>query len=80
MDNSAKEIINQILRETPSDQPFSIESFSREYLRRKEGLGWQGVFEVELWGMLEGYLKENGLIKEYGKTTLYWLGDAAKNL
>lgn len=80
MDSAAKEIINQILKETPKDQPFSIEAFSREYLRRKEGLGWQGVFEVELWGLLEDYLKENELIKEYGQTTLYRLGDAAQNL
>ena len=66
----AKETLLRLLKQFSPDQPFTVEELTRQYLSEK-GLPWQNVHEVEAQGEIDKYLKEQGLVKEYGQTTLY---------
>lgn len=68
MTKEAEKDLIDLLKTFQSDQSLTIESLTREYLRR-QGLIWQGYKEIEAQVEIEKYLIDNGLIKDSGKTT-----------
>jgi hypothetical protein len=77
METKGQQILRNILKEYAPDQAFTIEELTRKYLQ-EQGYGWQGYREVETYSFVEDFLKEQGLIKEYDKTTLYRITDKVK--
>jgi hypothetical protein len=66
-----EQIINEILHEFSNGLPFTIEEFTRKYLERKNVGEHIEVHEVEAQDFIEKHLKNNNLIIEVGKATLY---------
>ena len=80
MTEQARETLEEIIRNMPDDQPFTIGEFVRQYIQKAAGKDWQGIWEVAVWEDVENYLLERGLIRKYGIATLYTTTQEAKNL
>jgi hypothetical protein len=64
------EKILEIIKSMDKVQPFTIGQVVRK-LGELNGKEFEGVFEISAIDELETELKKEGLIKEYGTTTLY---------
>lgn len=70
MTEEVKNSLSQLLKQFSPNQPFTIEELTRQLLSSKE-LVWQHYHEIEAQNHIEQYLKDEGLVQEYGTTTLY---------
>lgn len=80
MTDQAKKVLEDLIKNMPSDQPFTIKEFVRQYVQKAAGQDWQGIWEVAMWEEIENYLLERKLIQKYGQATLYTTTQEAKKL